>query len=600
MTALVVRRHRRVTCRAFHLGNITIVCLWLQFRVGYARPMRALHFSLAAFVAVPVLLFACSASQQSAPGTGGASSGGTSSGASSGSTSGGTSSGSTSGGTSSGSTSGGTSSGSTSGGASSGGASSGGVGSDGGLCQYAAARPPSTGAAASGFYVPAGCTYGITPDASWGYQSLALDDASGTTDAPQRVRLGMGGGSTVGGNDYPDPTTTAAFTWETTTANAVSELKIGTSATALTQTQTGYSWTTTGSATTYMHEVHVCGLKPGTTYYYQVGGGASGGTWSATQSFTTVPTSGAVTFGFSGDSRDSTTVLQNVQLRMRDAAVNFQVYSGDFVDTGSTESEWTAAFNAVWKDTSNNFLTLGQQLIAPIAGNHEDDATDYFAAWPAPGSGSYAKTYYSFNAGNAHFVEFDDQQLAGGSPLTAEATAQMAWLAQDLAAADANRASFPFVVFVSHRGMYSTSYHANDSDVIFVRGQLAPLFDQYHVDVVFNGHDHEFERSYPLIAGKNAACTAPCSNVTQGMGTTYIISGGAGSDPYEEGQNPASWKVVGSGFGSGGSGTSAAFTGVYGIATMSCNTLTIKAYGLSASGTKVSDDTLVDSVTFTH
>ena len=63
-----------------------------------------------------------------------------------------------------------------------------------------------------------------------------------------------------------------------------------------------------------MHEVHVCGLNPATTYYYQVGGGASGAeVWSATQSFTTVPASGTVTIGISGDARDQVSTFQLVQ-----------------------------------------------------------------------------------------------------------------------------------------------------------------------------------------------------------------------------------------------------------------------------------------------
>ena len=54
-----------------------------------------------------------------------------------------------------------------------------------------------------------------------------------------------------------------------------------------------------------MHQVDVCGLTPGTTYYYQVGGGAAGGEiWSATQSFTTVPAAGdPITVGVYGDAR---------------------------------------------------------------------------------------------------------------------------------------------------------------------------------------------------------------------------------------------------------------------------------------------------------
>ena len=81
---------------------------------------------------------------------------------------------------------------------------------------------------------------------------------------------------------------------------------------------------------------------------------------------------------------------------------------------------------------------------------------------------------------------------------SAEAQAQLAWIEQDLAAANADRADHPFIVVISHRGMFSTSLHATDPDVLATRASLAPLYDKYKVDLVVNGHDHEYERTYPI------------------------------------------------------------------------------------------------------
>jgi hypothetical protein len=46
-------------------------------------------------------------------------------------------------------------------------------------------------------------------------------------------------------------------------------------------------------------------------------------------------------------------------------------------------------------------------------------------------------------------------------------------------------------------------------------------------------------------------------------------------------------------------GTGTSWVGCYGVATMSGNTLTLKSYGLTSSGTTVSDDALWDTVTIT-
>ena len=50
------------------------------------------------------------------------------------------------------------------------------------------------------------------------------------TGIPQRVRVGLGGGTTMGQPGYADPTTTAAFTWETAESDHAAKVKIGTSA----------------------------------------------------------------------------------------------------------------------------------------------------------------------------------------------------------------------------------------------------------------------------------------------------------------------------------------------------------------------------------
>jgi acid phosphatase type 7 len=451
-------------------------------------------------------------------------------------------------------------------------------------------------------YTPAGCSYSYAPPAKLGFEDLALDDegpVDATKGAPQRLRLGLGGGVDKGKAGYADPTTSAAFTWETAEQDHAAKVKLGASATSLTQVQTGYVWTTPpslGGAPTYMHEVHVCGLKPGTTYYYAVGGGPAGSeVWSATQSFTTVAATGTIMVGAFGDARDNVTVWQAVHERMRDAAVDLQLIGGDIVDSAAIESDYTTWLNAIWHDPNDasKFLTLGQQLIVPINGNHENDVADSFAAWSIPGVAGdpYAETYASFDVGNTHFVLLDDYALAlstGGSP-NAEATAQLAWLDADLKAANADRTAHPFIVAISHRCLFSSSLHGTDPDVTYARGQLAPLYDKYSVDLVVNGHDHDYERSLPLHAG-----TPPSGAPVTGTGTTYVVSAGAGADAYSPGTaQKFTYKSVGY-----GSGTP--YVGSYSILTLSGNTLQLTAYGLKASSTTVKDDDVIDTLMLSH
>jgi len=227
--------------------------------------------------------------------------------------------------------------------------------------------------------------------------------------------------------------------------------------------------------------------------------------------------------------------------------------------------------------------------MVPIAGNHENEAARFFGNFAIPGDNQYAKKYASFNAGNTHFVMLDDEQIAVNETPTDEVKAQLAWLDADLAKANADRAAHPFIVVVSHRALVSSSRHALDSDVLQTRGALVPIFDKYAVDLVVNGHDHEYERSNPVKAGTPP--TGPVVVQSSG-GTVYLIAAGAGADPYEVGTGSVDYRKTTTKFGQG-----TPYIGCYAIATLDANKLTIEGFGLkSGAGPDVS----IDKFELTH
>ena len=184
-------------------------------------------------------------------------------------------------------------------------------------------------------------------------------------------------------------------------------------------------------------------------------------------------------------------------------------------------------------------------------------------------------------------IEIDDRQafqpiegfgfaLTGGS----------AYLLAGLAAAD--RANHPFIVALSHRGLFSTSLHSEDSDVLAARAALAPLYDQYNVDLAVNGHDHEYERSLPILSNTSNPSGAP-TIATGGKGTTYIISAGAGADPYAVGTSAVAYRATKTAFGSG-----TPYIGLYGTLQITATQLTWTAYGMVASGSTMADDTVIN------
>jgi acid phosphatase type 7 len=480
-------------------------------------------------------------------------------------------------------------------------------------------RPAEAGGQSGTFtsYAPAGCDYTVAPASTLGYTNVAYDDTSvndaGSNAAPARVRLGLGGNTTAGQPGYADPTTTAVFTWETSAQTNAAKVKFGTSSTALHTVQAGYVWTlpaTASNTPTYYHEVHVCGLTPATTYYYEVGGGPSATeVWSATQSFTTLPATGSIKVAIGGDARDVATTWQLANEHIKALNVDAFVFTGDLTLLGGVESETTQWLNEIWQNPSQpgQFITLGQLLFLPVAGNHEFEPVacsgpcsgptypQWLAAFAMPGTGAYAKSYGSYNIGNAHFVYIDDNYLANlptgeSSP---QVTAQLAWLNTDLAAANSDRTAHPFIFVYSHRGLFSTSEHAADTDVLQARTTLAPIYAQYKVDAVFNGHDHEYERTVPIVPS-SPVTSAPTP--TTG-GTTYVICAGVGANAYDVGAGTVSWRAKNVPFLTAAQAVDATvYLGIYMVATLEGTTATFDVYGLTGAG----NDPVVDTFTLSH
>jgi len=440
-------------------------------------------------------------------------------------------------------------------------------------------------------YSPTGCAYTVTPVEARGYTDSQADGTLG--GAPLRVRVGLGGGTKSGAAGYADPATTAVFTWETEEGSTAAKVRLGTSPTALGDVHAGYSWTTPPPSVGFganepgasMHEVHVCGLQPATTYYYQVGGG-SPEVWSDAHQMTTPPKTGKVTIGVSGDSRDSADIFQAVQTRMRDLAVNMQLFSGDLLLYGTQQSLYASFLDKAWKDPSGKLLTLGQQLMVVVPGNHENDSVQFFGNFALPGDGPNAETYGSFDVGGAHIAVLDDQALAEG-PDSDASKEQLAWLDDDLGKADANRGAVPFLVILHHRGELSTSNHSTDGDVVRVRTELMPVWDKHHVDLVLNGHDHNYERSKAVTG----PATAPAVQTTPNTGTTYVVCAGAGASSYSPGTAPAAYREKNVGFG-GATG----YSGVYAVLTVDGKKLHLSAYGLKA----VAPDDEIDTFDLTR
>ena len=149
------------------------------------------------------------------------------------------------------------------------------------------------------------------------------------------------------------------------------------------------------------------------------------------------------------------------------------LHSGDMTEDG-TLSEFNDCFA----------LTRGshKSQYRPVPGNHEYNTLGASGYWDYFGAlaGTRDQGYYSFNLGAWHIVALNSQIAYN------QGSAQEQWLGADLAA-NTN----PCTLAYWHAPRFSSaSTHGNDTS-------LTPLWQalyEAHADVVFNGHDHDYER----------------------------------------------------------------------------------------------------------
>lgn len=272
------------------------------------------------------------------------------------------------------------------------------------------------------------------------------------------------------------------------------------------------------------HRVTVSGLRPDTVYAYSLGDGTTGG-WSSWRFVRTAPsTPRNYRFLYLGDAQCGLEgwgqLLRRAWRRNPDAG--FLLLAGDLVDRGNERTNWDHFFLRAEG-------VLDSVPFMPCAGNHEylDKGPWLYSAFfdlPRNGpSGIDPKLVYSFEYGNA-FVAVLDSTLAVADRRMAEIQAK--WLDSALGK---SQATWKFVMF--HHPLYA-SHRSREN--LGLRDAWLPVFDRHHVDLVLQGHDHAYLRTYPMRANQRVASSA--------QGTTYVVS--VSGDKYYE-QDPRDYTEVG-------------------------------------------------------
>ena len=121
---------------------------------------------------------------------------------------------------------------------------------------------------------------------------------------------------------------------------------------------------------------------------------------------------------------------------------------------------------------------------------------------------------------------------------------QTIWLEKTLAEARHDRSVDMIVVFM-HQCAMSTSVPGNGSD-LGIRQAWLPLFDKYEVDLVLSGHEHDYERTYPVRgydAGDLGTVVAPNPGQAKGAKVDTRRPSVVTTEPYNHGGTPA-WNTA--------------------------------------------------------
>ena len=330
--------------------------------------------------------------------------------------------------------------------------------------------------------------FGGSSDIFFGLPELALSDEA--VDYQSNISLSMGADESQMG-----------FTWYSMIDGEAS-LAIATND-QMTDAQTYAVTPTTANDGQQSCQVTVKDLQPGTTYYYQL---TNAGQKSDVYSFTT-DDGGAFSFAYVGDPQigagstqsdilgwDKTLGLIRSNSDFSDVA--FLLSAGDQVNTASDEGQY---------DGYLDHDVLAGLPTATVVGNHDASSNAYGQHFNiANESDAFGTTaaggdsWFVYNKVLFLVLNSNDMSVAE----------HKAFMEQAIAATADQGIQWKVVTF--HHSLFTVASHAKDDYITNPTGfktQIVPVLKDLDIDVVLQGHDHVYCRTY-MMDGLNPIRTS--------------------------------------------------------------------------------------------
>jgi acid phosphatase type 7 len=183
---------------------------------------------------------------------------------------------------------------------------------------------------------------------------------------------------------------------------------------------------------------------------------------------------------------------------------------GDNVYPSGTKEDFERCYTPSWGDPKKRVI----KKLRPTPGNHEflsPSASPYYSYFGAA-AGENGKGYYSYNVGKWHVVVLNSEIVVNAQFSIPAKAAQMDFLEKDLAANDVI-----CTIAYWHNPRFSSGWHGSDA-------RFQPIWQvlyNHNVDLVLNGHDHDYERFRPMT---------PAGVLDTARGITEIVAGTGGEE----------------------------------------------------------------------
>ncbi|MEV4618819.1 metallophosphoesterase family protein [Asanoa sp. NPDC049573] len=282
----------------------------------------------------------------------------------------------------------------------------------------------------------------------------------------------------------------------------------------------------------------ISSLREHTSYSYRVG--AQDG-WSPTYSFKTQDFEGDYDFLFYGDPQiGSSGNVAKDQAGWQDTldvslAANpdaeLLVSGGDQVESANTESQWNA-FLAPDK--------LRQYPWAATIGNHDVGGKAYEQHLYTPNTDRSGPLYANGNpasntSGGDYWYIYKDTLFvdlnSNSYSTTSGGGGDEAHIKYVTDVINQHGADAKWTVLVYHHAIYSPADHAQDGDNKVRRVDFPTAFSKLGVDLVLQGHDHSYSRSYLVKNGEKANPDEQpgAADVFAGPGGVLYVTGNSSS-----------------------------------------------------------------------